>query len=534
MLIKQFISNKTLLYLVSILIVHVLAWITLDTVFSLPILVLIGIAVLVVSVKDLKIGLIIALLEIFTGGQGHLIDANLLGFSISIRMVIFGAVMLAWLILFIKKDISIKFVAMRDIPWLILIIAVLIGGIVGFITNQPSIVYDDINGFLTIGYVLPFISIKWTQKSRRELLIVLFSASAWLVFLTLFLSYLFTHLDGKMLHEIYIFVRDTRLAEITLQTVSDTSGNAQNILYERLLGSEGYFYRVFMQSQFYAVIMSLIMTAGALFAWRDQRLPDLIVISLIGLSSTLLLSMSRSFILGAGIAVVFLIFFAFFFGKHSLRNVLKRLVTFFIIGMFSVVTIWLTIKIPIPKTPDISNAAFYSTSANSNRDMAVSSRWALLGPMMDKIYQSPILGSGFGEEVTFVTDDPRVRETIPSGEWTTYRFEWGWQDIWLKMGMIGLIAFSTYAGIMIIVFRDNIKSKGYKWILFGFSAGLIMLFVSHIFSPYLNHPIGLMMMILVIPFLDFEKIIKLELISKERFQTLKLKKPQQKVAVNRK
>ncbi|MBU0613771.1 O-antigen ligase family protein, partial [Patescibacteria group bacterium] len=347
------------------------------------------------------------------------------------------------------------------------------------------------------------------------------------------LSYLFTHLDGKSLHELYVFVRDSRLAEITLQTASDASGNVQNGLYQRFLGNSGYFYRIFMQSQFYVVALWLLLVSGSLFSWRNQRLPDIIILSLIGLSAVLILSMSRSFILGAGVGGLFLFIFSFFYGKGALKNIFKRIITFVLIGGFAFLIVWLSIEIPFPKNPDISNAAFYETSANSDRDMAVSSRWALLGPMMDEIEGSPVFGSGFGEEVTFITDDPRVREIDPSGRWTTYRFEWGWQDTWLKMGILGLLAFATYAGFMAYVLKENVKARGYRWILFGLAAGIIMLFVAHTFSPYLNHPIGLVMMMLPIPFLEFDKIKKPELHAKEKLEKLQLQSAKQNVAVNR-
>ncbi|MBU0614006.1 hypothetical protein KJ766_01830, partial [Patescibacteria group bacterium] len=233
---RQFISNRTWIYLAGIFGMHALAWFIGDNWIALLVLIFIGIATFILTIKNLEDGLLIGVLEIFVGGHGHLFDAEIFGFSLSIRMVIFGAVMLGWLYHFIEGNVYFRFSALRDVPWILLVSAVILGSIIGFATNGFVFAFDDMNGYLAIGYILPFITINWTQKSKRELIIALFAGCLWLIIFTLALSYLFTHLDGKSLHELYVFVRDSRLAEITLQTASDASGNVQNGLYQRFLG----------------------------------------------------------------------------------------------------------------------------------------------------------------------------------------------------------------------------------------------------------------------------------------------------------
>ncbi|MCH8049627.1 hypothetical protein IH979_02855 [Patescibacteria group bacterium] len=128
--------------------------------------------------------------------------------------------------------------------------------------------------------------------------------------------------------------------------------------------------------------------------------------------------------------------------------------------------------------------------------------------MMEQIQRSPIIGSGFGTEVTFISDDPRVRAINPSGEWTTYRFEWGYQDIWLKTGVLGLIAFGWYAILIFIAVIFTMKRHGNAWLSAGLGAGVLALFIINIFTPFLNHPIGIISMLFVLPFLDFEGLTK--------------------------
>ena len=497
---KQFTGKLTWYFLAGITIAHIIAIFARDTTFALPVLVILGIATFILTLKSLPQGLFVAFAEIFVGGHGHLIEVEVFGFSMSLRMVIFASVMLAWLILFIKKDAELRILALREMPWLILIAALIIGTVVGFINNDPAKVFDDMNGYLAIGYLLPILSIRWTSSTKRDLLQVLFAGAVWLVFFTLLLSFLFNHLDGKTLSHVYTFVRDARLAEITLQTASDTS--------ELSILQNQYWYRIFMQSQLFVVTMILLIFSAMVMMWRNQRLPGLPAASFALLGSTLILSMSRSFAFGLIAAGLLLIIVAFFQGKKPVSNVIKRLILSIVLGTIALLIAVGSALIPIPAKPDISDASFYRTSTDIDRELSISSRWQLLPAMMEQIQRSPIIGSGFGTEVTFISDDPRVRAINPSGEWTTYRFEWGYQDIWLKTGVLGLIAFGWYAILIFIAVRFTMKRHGNAWLSAGLGAGVLALFIINIFTPFLNHPIGIISMLFVLPFLDFEGLTK--------------------------
>lgn len=531
--IKQFVGSTSINVFVWAAIFHVVAYLVRDTQFELPALIAAGLATLVIAWKSLPAGLMIALAEIFMGGHGHLLDYEVFGFSVSLRMVIFAAVMLVWLVRYVKYDVHPKFSRFRDIPWVIIGLAVLIGTVVGLLKYPEAQVLDDMNGYLTMLYLLPIISIEWDQKLRRELVQVLFGSAIWLVFFTLLLSYLFTHLDGKSLHVLYTFVRDSRLAEITLQTVANDAGEITNQYGARLLGSDGYFYRIFMQSQIVVAAAATLFATGMFFIWRDQRLPSLFGLSLAGFASTLFLSLSRSFYLGLAGALVLVWFLAFWHGRHAFWNVARRSVTFVLLTVIGFTAAYLTVVFPLPQQPDISEAAFYSTSAETEREVAISSRWQLLGPMMEQIYSSPVLGSGFGTEVTFITDDPRIREINPNGEYTTYRFEWGYQDIWLKLGLLGLLGFAWYAAVILIGVRFTAKRRGHAWIVIGLGAGILMLFVAHSFSPYLNHPLGLGLMLFILPFLEFpNKAKKPQMIIKKIEEEMKIPTKQMSPAMS--
>ncbi|MBT3230303.1 O-antigen ligase family protein [Candidatus Uhrbacteria bacterium] len=506
---KQFVGDAMWIALSLMGIMHALAFFVRDTGFELPIFIIFGIFVLIVSWRSQLNGLLIAFAEIFVGGHGHLLDIEVLGFSLSIRMLIFAIVMTVWLIKYARIPLLFKegpgvvisrMIFVRDLPWLVLIVAVAVGTLIGFLQNDPSAAFDDMNGYVVIGYLLPILTIKWGQENKRKLLQVLFASVVWIMGFTVALAYAFTHIDGDNLHNLYTFVRDSRLAEVTLQVIgSDVP------FLNRFEGD--YWYRIFMPTQTIVMFGMLLMYASAMYLWRKSKSPWFMWV-MFGLSIlTIILSLSRSFILGAVAGGLIIFITAWMFGKGKWSIVVRTLGSV-VVSIFAVLSIIAIVQVPIPQRPDLSDAAFFETSSDTGRSEAVVSRWNLLDPMMDEIIESPIIGSGFGKEVTYTSEDPRIISELGNQGYTTYRFEWGWHDIWLKMGLLGLAGFIWYIVSIVRVGWFTMQSKGHKWLVIGLVAGIVGLFVTHTFSPYLNHPIGLSLMLFIIPFIDWDGFAK--------------------------
>ena len=499
---KQFIGDTMWIALSGIMIMHSLAFFVRDTGFELPLFILFGIFVAVMAWRSQLNGLLIAFIEIFVGGHGHLLDIEFFGFLLSIRMLIFAIVMAVWLIKLLplpkgeREGVAFRFDSMRDAPWLVLIAGVIVGTLIGFMQNDFAAAFDDMNSYIVIGYLLPILTIQWDQKKRRQLIQVLFSSTLWIIGFTIALAYAFTHINGDNLHQLYTFVRDSRLAEVTLQVIGSDS-----IFLGQFEGD--YWYRIFMPAQTAVMFFVLLIFSAITFLWRKNKSPYFVWIVL-GLSIlTICLSLSRSFILGALIGGFGIFITAWMFGKGK-WTIIVRTIGALVISLFAILSIVGIVQVTIPERPDLSDAAFFETSSETGRTEAVASRWNLLSPMMDQIYTSPILGSGFGEEISYSSEDPRILSELGEGVYTTYRFEWGWHDIWLKMGLLGLLGFCWYIVSLLRVGWFTACSKGHKWLVIGLMAGIIALFVTHTFSPYLNHPIGLGFMLFVIPFIDWE------------------------------
>ena len=108
--------------------------------------------------------------------------------------------------------------------------------------------------------------------------------------------------------------------------------------------------------------------------------------------------------------------------------------------------------------------------------------------------------SGFGSVVTYRTNDPRILSSSPNGLYTTYAFEWGWLDVWLKLGFLGLLA---YIILFLKIITDGLKIN--KSLSLSLTVGLLVLMAVNIFSPYINHPLGIGYLVMAICIMDYLK-----------------------------
>jgi O-antigen ligase len=475
---RQFISKQTWWILGGLFALHLFSFIA-PSMLDLPLLILIGIGFVVLAFRRLDMALGLALIEVIIGSHGRLLEASLFGFSLSLRMFIFGAIVIGWLV-----GIIMKRHALRALPiargWILLIIAVMVGSIVGLLdAHDFGILFDDANSYAAALYILPILSVTWGTKEQGVLLQFAAAGLIWLTGFTILLELLFTHLPGKVLAELYTFVRDQRLAEVTLQVINDNQ----------------FWYRIFFQSHLF-IASGLLMAAGYVYAAKEKIQPGFFI-TLGAIASVLAISSSRSIILALLPSLLGVIVAVWIRYRTRFVQVAKRSAWSILAGVTGIIVTGVLIIMP-PRT-NLQDAAFYETSAEAGRELAVSSRWNLLGPMLGELQVSPIIGSGFGEEVTYTTDDPRIRAMGDDGVYTTYRFEWGYLDLWLKMGLLGFFAMAL---ILIDTFSLLMRGNDERdWIRIALAGSVGLVAIAHIFTPYLNHPIGLMLLLFMIPFI---------------------------------
>lgn len=443
-------------------------------------------AVLALSIYKLEYGIWILLAELFIGSKGYLFSFGLDKFNISIRIALWLAVMLVW---FVKKALHfrqerIAFFSSQFFSHFAALFLFIAWGLVNGFLNKNALgnIFFDFNGWLYFALIFPIYDVFLKEKGEQiSVLTQIFTAAAiWVCIKTFALLYLFSHNIGLI--EVYKWIRNTGIGEITQM--------------------QGGFYRIFIQSHLFVLVLfflSLIFIFNSLKNNALKKKENLFVLSLSFFSfTTILISFSRTFWVGLVVGFLALYIYLFFI-KAKLKEVARFAGILLGIGIVSIVLVAALVKFPYPDPlGGFSTADLFSERASQfSGEAGVSSRWALLPSLAEKIKDAPISGKGFGTTVTYRSSDPRVLATNPSGEYTTYAFEWGWFDIWLKLGLFG---FLVYVFLVFRIFSAGLKMD--NLLVTGFVFGLLVLSAVNFFSPYSNHPLGIGLLIVISVIID--------------------------------
>lgn len=456
---------------------------------------------LVLSIYRLQYGVLIGLAELIIGSQGHLFMFTAGGQEISIRIGLWLVVLAVWAAKSITGLLKTDKAALTNIPFrlkqseLIPYFAVLFmfigwGVINGLLQGHDfGSIFFDANGWLYFAWIFPLFTVAKEQDFFANVLSVFASGIIWLAAKTFILLYIFTHEIGFLKDELYTWVRDTRVGEIT--------------------DMKGGFYRIFFQSHIFLlagffVFLSLWWRRANNFLQenktrlskplKDKQAATYLVITVVCLSITLM-SLSRSN--WAGLLVGSLGFLVLILLSRS--GLFKKLYTLFGYGLISTVLaiglIAAVVSFPLPQPGQGAGTAktISDRSKNVDQEAGAASRWSLLPELWEEVKQAPVLGKGFGATVTYRSSDPRVLASSPDGEYTTFAFEWGWLDIWLKLGIFGLLSYLALSAI--IIFKSLKRffrlSRDHQAVMAGFALGLAAILGVNFFSPYLNHPLGI-------------------------------------------
>lgn len=450
---------------------------------ALPILALLAIAIIAYKRPGLALAIVGA--EVWIGGFGYLFMLTVpnLAIGLSLRMVLMGGFFLGWgLNAVVNKiwkqwNVTELFIILA---WLFVATMVFSGFINGLHLNQPFI-FQDANAWVFLFYLIPVLDIahRYPIQLSQHAKSAFVASVIWLPLKALVVFYIFSHGITTWADPLYTWIRDTKVGEIT-----PAGGNL---------------YRVFFQSAIFSLATALYLMAywiqtgvkslnknkfDHLFSALPCYLPRYAVISLWMLSiAMVLISLSRSFWVGMTVGLIVCLFLGIIKFKKIPWLALGKLIAGIFAAFVLVIT---TMYLPWPKTDNISLASMLKDRGTVS-DAAGASRWHLLPAMMDKIRENPIIGHGFGSTVTYKSLDPRVLEQNPDGIYTTYAFEWGWLSLWLKFGIFGPL---VMLWLLVSNTWRSYKSNYSWWIRTGIIATTTAFAVVHIFTPYLNHPIG--------------------------------------------
>lgn len=394
-----------------------------------------------------------SLAELTVGGQGYLwfitIGPERLSFRIALFLLVIALAVWHWWRAHSRPVIPAWRPTVIFLTWIVVMAGV--GWFKGFGLRE---VWLDVNGFLYLAIGFAW-AVLWPKKrSWKDLILtVLLAGVTYLSFKTWVMALVFSQ-SPETVADIYRWIRNSGVGEVT--HIRESA------------------YRIFFQSQIYG-LLALLATLGA-FIWG--RAPRWWMWPMIASALSIYMSLSRSFWIGLGVGLVILAIL-------SWRNVPRQHLARWLILAPLAAVIWLMANWAYQWPYVFQGAGGTSSNLVATRlsgtqsAQASNARLNQLEPLKQAIYQSPVLGHGFGKKVTYFSTDPRVK-----GFRTTSAFELGYLDLILKSGLLGLI---LLAWLTWVIVRMVWKSPN-RWLWLG---GLSGLYVLHLTTPYLNHPLGL-------------------------------------------
>lgn len=425
-----------------------------------------GVAV-VIALRNPGAGFLLLAAEAIIGGHGHMLSYG----PITIRMALFGSVTLGWLIeVFRSRDTK----RTDEIPLLAPLAAVVLAvgwGVMRGLAagHSTSDVLNDANGYAFILAIPMAFDLFRDRVSLSKLGEVFAGAVLWLSIKSILLLYLFSHSFGPVLGDLWLWQRRDWLSEIT---------------------SLGRWQRVFSASDVFLVPAVIL---GTLALWKTRARRSLAVVLPV---AAFVISFSRSLWVGTLAGVAAAAPAAWRAGLLDRKNSASLAAVALGVTTLALVVLAATVFFPWPAMRT------YGTSRIDSRlfgtDAAVSSRWNMLPPLEKAIGKRPILGGGFGSVITYRSDDPRIIALYKDGVITTGAIEWQYLEIWMKMGLPGLIAiFWLFAVIGQRLWKVAEKERDGIVPVAAF-ASFIALVVLNVFTPYINHPLGWMSLALIL------------------------------------
>lgn len=449
------------------------------------------ILVFFLSLRRLSFGIMALACELLIGSKGYLLSVSIGETPVSLRMALFGAVMAAWVFYLMRKKRVPLFFQSRFIMWYGILGFFVFYGIVRgvFMQNDLALLFKDVNAWMFFFIAFPLYDAfsvrsevyRFGQVLCAGILAQLVKVGAVLYIMS------HTSFGYDVLYPLYRWIRDTGVGEITR--------------------FEWGAVRIFFQSNMYALLFLFAALPFVLTFVRERPLFGCVArhwkmgVLWSACVGIVLLSFSRSFWLAGTVAALGV--GVFLLVKRRWRDVIT--LGAWVLGSTALAA-FAILAITLFPLPSATGGMGFDAFANRFRDLdseaAAASRWSLAPVLFDAIKQQSIFGYGFGKTITYVSYDPRVRELEQSGTFTTYAFEWGWLDMIVKMGIGGALAYLTLLGAFVRVGVMRLRSDD-GLIAAGLVVGLAVLALVHVFTPYLNHPLGIAALLGASSVLDF-------------------------------
>lgn len=435
---------------------------------------IVGIAA-VVYARSFTWGTAIVLAELVGGSLGRLFVFPGGGGLASVRMGLFAVALLgtAWHV--IRHEERRRWIVKRlrgNVNVFIVAFVLLVALTRGLWQFPISSVIADANAYAFLLLLPTILLVCREEADRSRVLSVVFGAATAISLLSLVVLFLFTHgISPTVASPLYKWIRDFGLGEATPMATG--------------------FVRVFFQAHVWTMIVAL--WSVVLLTCARSTTPRWVWVVGVLTASTVALSFSRTLWIATFVGVML---FGFLLAlRRETRSMIPRFL------LVCVVVVSLGAALPFLVTRGAGGLAFQRATTVTG-EPAADSRLNLLKVMWPAIQEHVVLGWGFGKSLTYETRDPRLLAYFPDGRYTTTAFEWGWLDFWLKLGLVGLLTMLFWVASLFFGTTQLFRvSDEMAWPA-AFAASTAAIAVAHIFSPWLNHPLGLGYLLLVSAIID--------------------------------
>ncbi len=443
-----------------------------------PFLYALGLGAIALAFTDLRKLFSVVVVEAIIGSHGRLFSAEVAGFSVSVRMVLFAVLVIGWALHTVhgrSRILHFRHVGIGA-PLTLLLSALALAAARG-LERGVGAAFSDANGYAFL-LMLPIgLDLFAGREPFAKLLGVMAGAAAWLAAKSLILLYLFSHDFGPFLKDLFRWQRTYGLSEMT-----------------RLAGGA---VRVFAASDLFLIPAVAL---GILLSWKFRRRWTFAWTILV--TAAFLLSLSRSFWLGIAFSAAIMLPALVKHETRPLREIGRLSGSAFVALAIGTALLAGLLFLPSPKRLQDAGAwgAYGGRFLNAS-DAAVSSRWNMIAPLRQAISVSPVFGSGFGSVISYQSDDPRMHDLYPGGRVTTGAIEWQYLEIWLKTGLFGLFAVLwLWWRIAIFLWKSigGASRETGRLMASGAMLSFLAFVIANVFTPYINHPLGWMYLALVV------------------------------------
>lgn len=468
---------------------------------------------LLLTLRSLSFGLLIIFAELSIGGKGLLFFFPVGQFIIPLRLALFLIVVGIWLV----QSIRTRRITLTDTPLFpVAVLWAIIVGIAfvrGLMAHTPSVAFFDANGYFFVALLPVVFAALRDEGFLTTTLTVLLAGALTLSLATIGIVGAFgtryyspalvsaTRVADeqlRQLEELATIPENARLAQTTLiareklELSAEERSEDRPILYryvqDRGIAEIAYlggrFFRTFMASHLY-VVLALFLVASKLLL-RPVRGREGIPLfgSALLFLLTMIFSFSRSLWLGLLVGTAVLWFLASW----------RKKALFLLISAVLLISGVLFLRFGQPTMWELVRDRVTSVTQPSE-ELAATNRLSLLGPLSKNIAASPWIGHGFGALTVYPTLIPGT-DTVEYV--SVYLAEWGYHDLLIKIGFLGALVLALFIGVIvwtgIVAYRHAPRET--RPVTGALLAALFALLAAHVTTPYLNHPLGIGILIL--------------------------------------